>query len=86
MKHNLSTSGGTMNLQIKYRTQRSSNGAVYETATNKNHSKNGGTKQTMKLTVGINYGYGKTYNQDSSEGGSLNFRLKDTRLWTRTLE
>ena len=26
----------------------------------KKQTKNGGTKQTMKLTMGINYGYGKT--------------------------
>jgi len=31
----------------------------------------------MKLTVGINYGYGKTYNKDGSKGGSLNFRLQE---------
>ena len=68
-------------LTITQKTQHSSNGGFYERLQQKITPKNGGTKQTMKLTVGINYGYGKLTTKECSAGGSLHCRLKDSMAW-----
>ena len=49
---------------------------------NKDHSKNRGTKPGYETYRGVKLGLrSKLQNKDSSVGGTLDYRLEETRLW-----